>query len=266
MLKSKFLPDYSKPTTEVYKHLTREIIKRHNNLSIICASQPSNTIQSDLPSWVPDWSSPSSHLFLAQAPFDISSYCQTPSNITFSRDLSTLKVEGRSIATIGSTGPTFEPTGSTLSSWLKDVKNWRTLIADWDNSSRPFVFDDFYQLYSSNVLDVEPSYPTNLAEGGRKKVKQRSKKNVMRFQTHMNAVCWNRRLAVIKRDWVKKEEEGLVPAKAVVGDQIVVLYGCRVPVVLRKSGEAWTFVGDAFVSGWKDRGALWGKAEVFSIQ
>lgn len=90
--------------------------------------------------------------------------------------------------------------------------------------------------------------PLELGPSARKTVEKRSKKDVLRFKTQMNAVCWNRRLAMTKWDpLIGREEEALVPAHALVGDQIVVLYGCRVPVVLRKSGDGWTFVGDAYV-------------------
>jgi hypothetical protein len=53
---------------------------------------------------------------------------------------------------------------------------------------------------------------------------------------------------------------------------IVLLHGCRVPVVLRKSGtDEWIFVGDAYLDGYMQGQAFNGfrpttAVEVFSIR
>jgi hypothetical protein len=245
MSTSKFLPDYLKSTDDVYKHLTREIVKRHNNLTIICASQPSATSRSTLPSWTPDWSSPWMYFCLARAPYNACSN-STP-DVTFSKDLSRMKATGRYLATIESVSATYESSGPTLMDWLKRVRSWRTLIGDWDIDSRPFASDNFRQIYSRYVLGTEPAYPLNLSAQTPKRAKKSSKKDVLKFQTHMNNICWNRKLATM--NYYGLLPEGLVPANAVPGDIVVVLYGCRVPVVLRRSGaKDWAFVGDAYLA------------------
>lgn len=246
MSTSKFLPDYSKSTGEVYKHLTREIVKRHNNLTIICASQPSATSRSALPSWTPDWSAPWMSFCLARAPYNACS--NSMADVTFSKDLSRMRATGRHLATIESMSAVYESSEPTLIEWLKRVHNWRTLIGDWDAGSRPFAFDNFRQIYSRNVMGSEPAYPVDLSAQTPKRATKSPKKDLMKFETHMNSMCWNRRLATMKQHgWLL---EGLVPANAVAGDKIVILYGCRVPVVLRRSGaDDWNFVGDAYVAG-----------------
>jgi hypothetical protein len=45
---------------------------------------------------------------------------------------------------------------------------------------------------------------------------------------------------------------GLGPREVEGGDVVFVLYGCNVPVVLRRTGGFWTFVGEAFVAGIMD--------------
>jgi hypothetical protein len=45
---------------------------------------------------------------------------------------------------------------------------------------------------------------------------------------------------------------GLGPRNAEEGDVVFVLLGCSVPVVLRRNGEDWSFVGEAFVAGIMD--------------
>ncbi|KAM3071383.1 hypothetical protein ACMFMF_007856 [Clarireedia jacksonii] len=252
MMTSKFLPDYSKPLDMVYKHLTKEIVKHHNNLTIICASQPSSSPHSNLPSWVPDWSSSSTSFCFAQAPYNACSY-STP-DVKFSKDLSKLKVRGFSLATIESLSVKYESSGPHLVDWLTTVRNWRTLIGNWDSSSRPFTVDDFRQIYAHHVPNSVLSYPVDLRYQTRRPAKKRSKKDMIRFHTHMNAMCWNRRLANVRRKRARampmSTDQGLVPVNAVPGDEICILHGCRVPVILRKYDEKnWIFIGDAYIDG-----------------
>jgi len=187
MSTSKFLPDYSKSTGEVYKHLTREIVKRHNNLTIICASQPSATSLSALPSWTPDWSSPWMYFCLARAPYNACS--NSTADVTFSKDLSRMRATERYLATIESVSAIYESLGPTLIDWLKRVHSWRTLIGDWDADSRPFAFDNFCQMYSRHTMGSEPAYPVNLSAETPKRGNKSSKKDVMKFETHMNSIC-----------------------------------------------------------------------------
>jgi hypothetical protein len=279
MATSKFLPDYSKSTDEVYKGLTREIVKRHNNLTIICASQPSATLRSTLPSWTPDWSSPWMYFCLARAPYSACS--NSTADVTFSKDLSRMNATGLYLATIENVSATYESSGPTFIDWLERVRGWRTLIGDWDTDSRAFEFDNFLQIYSRHVMGSEPAYPVDLSAYTPKQAKKSSKKDVMKFQTHMNSMCWNRKLAATKLYGSLPEElrlanavagEGLVPANAVAGDKIVLLHGCRVPIVLRRSGaEEWNLVGDAYLAGYMHGQAFNGflsynNVEVFSIR
>ncbi|RDW57305.1 hypothetical protein BP5796_12755 [Coleophoma crateriformis] len=244
MSNTKFSPDYSKSTSEVYRQLTRQIVKRHKDLTIICASQPPSVSTNNLPFWTPDWSAPWKTFCFAQVPYNACSF-HTP-DVTFSKDLTRLKATGLTISVIESTSATYETSGPTLVAWLKSVKNWRTLIGNWDNGSRPFAFDDFRQTYTQHVPGAELSYSVNFSRQTRKRAHKRSKKDVLRFQTQMNTMCWNRKVAHMRRGG----REALVPSHARPGDEICVLYGCRVPVVLRSSGvDSWTFIGDAYVDG-----------------
>ena len=48
----------------------------------------------------------------------------------------------------------------------------------------------------------------------------------------------------------------MAPANAEEGDHICVLIGCSVPVILRKKGFDWHFVGECFVFGFMDGEAM----------
>ncbi|OJI85742.1 hypothetical protein ASPTUDRAFT_118842 [Aspergillus tubingensis CBS 134.48] len=60
-----------------------------------------------------------------------------------------------------------------------------------------------------------------------------------------------RRLMISSKRYI-----GLVPAKAQEGDLICVLFGCSVPVILRKQGDNYTFIGESYVHGIMDGEAI----------
>lgn len=52
---------------------------------------------------------------------------------------------------------------------------------------------------------------------------------MLEFLRRVQATTWNRRFMVTERDSI-----GFAPPEAVVGDMIVLLWGCSVPVILRE--------------------------------
>ena len=53
---------------------------------------------------------------------------------------------------------------------------------------------------------------------------------------------------------MKNGNVGMAPCRARKDDVVVVLFGCSIPVVLRRVGtrEAWLVVGEAYVFGFMD--------------
>jgi len=49
---------------------------------------------------------------------------------------------------------------------------------------------------------------------------------------------------------------GWVPLRTKVGDLICVLWGMRVPVIMRPHGDRWEVIGSCYVHGWMD-GEIW---------
>ncbi|KAH7386360.1 heterokaryon incompatibility protein-domain-containing protein [Cadophora sp. MPI-SDFR-AT-0126] len=79
---------------------------------------------------------------------------------------------------------------------------------------------------------------------------------VVDFLQRVQSVIWNRKLLVSKDNkWI-----GLAPMAAQENDIICILYGCSVPVVLRKQeveGETfWELVGECYVHGMMDGEAM----------
>ena len=96
-------------------------------------------------------------------------------------------------------------------------------------------------------------------------LRQRAGKDYQkRFLERMQSVVWNRRVfsAYTPRHSGQKLI-GLAPQRAEDGDQIWILTGCSVPVVLRGRGPSGKFelIGDCFVDGNMDGEACYNESE-----
>ncbi|KAK6442833.1 hypothetical protein LTR95_000939 [Oleoguttula sp. CCFEE 5521] len=105
---------------------------------------------------------------------------------------------------------------------------WKTLVADRDQNGRNAP--PFYDRACKMVMRSEPKNNAintnkllNLGLG-----KDRSEV-LIRFLKRMQQVIWNRRLIQTKAGRL-----GLTPNEAQQGDLVCILYGCSVPVVLRR--------------------------------
>ena len=121
---------------------------------------------------------------------------------------------------------------------------WRTLVADRDpyGQSAP----KRYYTALDNALTKRNSngdlITTELIRQGRPE-------DMVAFLQRAQDVIWNRKFFLLKRP--EKPRFGLGPNTAQKGDIVCILYGCSVPVVLRKVGtsdvSAFQLVGEAFI-------------------
>jgi hypothetical protein len=80
-------------------------------------------------------------------------------------------------------------------------------------------------------------------------------KEVLGFDTSVLTGTYNRRFFISEKGYI-----GLAPSNAAPGDKIAVLFGGKVPYILRRnepastgtSGTTWTFLGDSYVHGIMD--------------
>jgi hypothetical protein len=82
-------------------------------------------------------------------------------------------------------------------------------------------------------------------------IKAGSSSVVGQYLKRVQCVTWNRRFGTTEKGTV-----GIFPSNARVGDQICILFGCSVPVVLRPQGQVFQLVGECFVYGIMDGEAL----------
>jgi hypothetical protein len=76
--------------------------------------------------------------------------------------------------------------------------------------------------------------------------------SAVQYMQRVQSVIWNRKLFVME-DKLGRTLHGLAPEEARLSDIIVILYGCSVPVVLRRmpnnSQNIWQLLGECFVYG-----------------
>lgn len=136
---------------------------------------------------------------------------------------------------------------------------WRTIVADRDpNGQNPPAW------YSRACMDCLKHLNTNGALNpdnvfGLPKASPITKT----FLDRVKDVVWERRFVRVKLKG-RTETYGLVPAETKKSDRICVLFGCSVPVVLRRSRKGgqgqFTMVGECFIYGMMDGEAVSGKS------
>jgi hypothetical protein len=131
---------------------------------------------------------------------------------------------------------------------------WRTLCADRDGNGDPApdswvsAMKELLVMLNSETasgIDIEELLDTDIPE------------LVRTYLLVVRDIVWNRRTFRSDINPCGKQFVGLVPPNARIGDQICILYGCSIPVVLRKLESPdqtlqWQLVGDAYVHGIMD--------------
>jgi hypothetical protein len=82
------------------------------------------------------------------------------------------------------------------------------------------------------------------------------------FLKRVRNIVWNRKFFITANDRKNHGElYGIAPPKAAIDDIICILFGCSVPVVLRKveNEDRHIFVGECYVNGMMDGESLYVK-------
>jgi hypothetical protein len=114
------------------------------------------------------------------------------------------------------------------------------------SSKDPTAADPLYRVETMSSIDVEEILDTD------------PPKHVEEFLDVTRDVVWNRRTFRGKGTDINESLiSGLIPQSAKVGDLVCVLFGCSVPVVLRKrpskgTNNCYELVGEAYVHGFMD--------------
>ena len=174
-------------------------------------------------------------------------------------------VQGFIVDEVRKKGP-YAPDGMILNEWLeaggwddhtKDPpdKFWRTLVADRgpNGLNAPRFYPRACKAARNQSVKGSHISTSSLVHYGKSTI-------VAKFARRVQEVVWMRRLVTTERDLL-----GLVPAETKKRDLICILFGCSVPVVLRRHSDSKTkkeyfqFIGECYVHGLMD-------GEAFDIQ
>ncbi|KAM0424974.1 hypothetical protein ACHAPT_009775 [Fusarium lateritium] len=241
-----FFPDYSKPVQRVWEDLVKFMVTRRRSLDIICSAQfsaPSPDIPG-LQSWLPSWQSPSTTHSLGgevTGQYLGSAAGDTKPVIDLSQFPRVLMAEGIAVDTVELYGGSITVAHeclSTIRRWRylasqrMDSKNkgcfWRAIIADRDHMGNRAT-DDFGRSFEAFIDG--PSH-------------ERLSRHSQNFSDAVTRAVMGRRFFI-----TRKGRLGLGSPEIQLGDKIVILKGCCMPLVLRADGECWVLVGEAYVSG-----------------
>lgn len=139
---------------------------------------------------------------------------------------------------------------------------WRTMVADRNPSGRspPGVYQRMCALAfdERNAEGNESNQVVNLA----RLINEFRSDDVVEFLQRMRAVTFNRSFFISR---VSREEKlfGLVESEAKTGDLVCILFGCSVPIVLRRvedNEKVYKVVGPCYLHGVMNGEAMsWGK-------
>ena len=124
---------------------------------------------------------------------------------------------------------------------------WRTLVADRDPTG--LACPAWYKLASEQVLQNSDGLDLDM----KRLMFESSPGIVFDFLQRVQSVIWGRRLIILDQGYVV-----LGPRSCEAGDLVCILYGCSVPVLLRRRGDGvdYTFVGECYVHGMMDGEAI----------
>lgn len=288
---NKIIVDYRAPVEEVYASLTRAIINATHSLNVICACQGSSSFRR---SWVPDWSLPWQYFSLLID--NVYSSCgETRSktqyrasgskigSILFSNDLSRIRAEGilcchvlylvKSPSAEANQGyfeqalhlyDELNPELRTLLSSVYTEMEYEEMDEGTDLTQLGWVLatvggglrpgeclariwryfcpkarEEWHHLINSYNHD----FNMNAANWG--------EEDVALFDVRIAQIGQGRSIFISETGYC-----GLLPEHAKEGDCLCVLFGCDVPVVLRKAGDFYTFIGECYIQGLMDGEAI----------
>lgn len=235
------IPDYTKSVQEVFLNLVEFMAVEHRNLDVISSGRLSIS-GSASPSWLPDWRGSNPLRPLNSEEFGGHFY-RASGNTDAVVDITdfhlTLTAEGWVTDTIDF----FDDTTTVSHADLQTIKRWQRMAS---NNVSPTMMSLFWRTI---IMDkdhignqVTPSFGKALDEFIAGSIKTRSK-FVQQFSDAVTRAVLGRRFFITKNGRM-----GLGPPDIQPNDQIAILKGCHVPLILRETGDYMALVGEAYVS------------------
>lgn len=264
--------DYTLSTEAVYQQAAIHILEKEANLNLLAYCSPGRNVET--PSWIPDWTQTSltTNLSACRQVYDATAK-RTP-KFQIMRETGSLIVEGLIVDTVTEVSVVRElhDDESRQLAYTRDpdvAEYWADFLfpsadedvyvngdtvsnaANWTLSSGVF-FDHQQRGYQG------PSWELPFLEY--------LKTGDVPIQTFtndffVNTLTTNRRLF-----WTKGGYLGLANPYCEPGDCVCIVFGCNNPLVLRRAGNVWEVIGEAYVHGIMNGEAVTGDKPVESFE
>ncbi|EAT90238.2 hypothetical protein SNOG_02026 [Parastagonospora nodorum SN15] len=280
-------PDYreTKTVAEVYRDIAIFLIIEYGHLGVL--SHVGKSLEPDWPSWVPDWrqDKASNILSIMQGADTHNASRDQSLQVGISENPYTISLQGVEADVITAYGDKLASYGFGYVTYKEEIEFAR---AAWDLSQSIHTSDSNMNGSISSTFiqtlvtgfSTEPSFQEdalqwfaqhaqlslNTSRTRRLKYLMKKRSDPGRFHEIFVQACVDRRFFVTKNGLM-----GVGPDGMKEGDAIGILFGGRVPYVLRPVDNGFRFVGECYVSGlmngeavqtWKDEGS---KKHVFEL-
>jgi hypothetical protein len=270
---------------EVYRDIARFLVIEHGHLAVL--SHVGTSLQPNWPSWVPDWrQAKASNILLTMQCTDTYNASGDQSLcVDISRNANTLSLQGIEVDVITAYGDKLASYGFGYVTYQEEVDFARmawelvqSLHPSGSNTddnitstfiqtlvtgpSNDFSFEaDALQWFAQHAHLLLKS---SLSQHLKRLVRKRSDPG--RFHEAFVRACVDRRFFVTKTGSM-----GIGPDVMNEGDIIVILFGGRVPYILRPVDNGFKFIGECYVPGlmnseavqtWRDEGSKKGIFEL----
>jgi hypothetical protein len=273
-------PDYgeTKTVTEVYRDIAKFLIIEHGHLGVL--SHVGKSLEPDWPSWIPDWrqDKASNVLLMMQSADTYNASGDQPLQVGISDNPYTLSLQGIEADVITAYGDKLASYGFGYVTYKEEVDfarmAWdlsqplRTLDLNMDKnipstfirtlatgfSTESSFQEDALQWFAQHTqLLLDTSWSRRL------KYLMPKRSDPGRFHEVFVQACVDKRFFVTKNGLM-----GVGPDAMKEGDIIGILFGGRVPYVLRPVDDGFRFLGECYVSGlmngeavetWKEEGS-----------
>lgn len=281
-------PSYGLDIIDLYKAVVKAYVDISGRLDLICHSQHS-IWQHDKPSWMPDWGRHERAAVLSEiATFELrNSLLFDSTRATFSVDLKVLTVRGTCIGQIQQIELEFSMLNKLKKEWWDSSGSCTIETAEnrFDHykvsEAGGYWYFDVYarKLFEPALSTLPPDhlewdndlnlmfemirlmlYPESTDWYERRKAEddayepdlETSNAFFETFYSHLQGLLKSRTIFE-----TVEQEIGIAPDFAERGDWVCMLFGCRVPVILRKRADgSFMFVGDAYIYQAKDGDVL----------
>lgn len=247
------VPSYALPTEQVYTDIARRAISQWSDLEIFVDCELSSQAL-NIPSWVPDWSTPaqskcfdtnwSACAYVAGRPsFNASGLQCTVSGVSNSQ-----------IIDVNNGDVVF---GMSVEEWWQTVRSWSPAVESLNDVyltgerlievyCRTLVWNSFSHRHLSYAECLESL--TSVWREDKSSSKNEFTRELATENSYFRLLAMTMRNRTLLR--TSSGRLGLAPAGARLGDVVCVLLGCRFPVVLRPAADhTYQVVGTSYIHG-----------------